>query len=94
VIVKGKTQPVSIFESLDYHDDASFPNMMETIGLFAEGLARYREADFEAASTWFDRAIAASPGDRLSAIYQERCRQLSKAPPPGDWDGVWAMTEK
>ena len=94
VIVKGKTQPVSIFESLDYHDDASFPKMMETIGLFAEGLARYREGDFASATTWFEKALAANPGDRLSAIYVERCRQLSKSPPPADWDGAWAMSEK
>jgi adenylate cyclase len=94
VIVKGKTQPVSIFESLDYHDDESFPNMMETIGLFGEGLARYREGEFESAASWFDKAHAASPGDKLTTIYLERCRRLSKSPPPADWDGVWAMSEK
>ena len=94
VIVKGKTEPVSIFESLDYHDDVSFPNMMETIGLFAEGLARYRQGDFEAAITWFDRALSSNPGDRASEIYLGRCRQLHKSPPAGDWDGVWAMAEK
>jgi adenylate cyclase len=68
--------------------------MMETIGLFAEGLARYREGDFASATTWFEKALAANSGDRLSAIYVERCRQLSKSPPPADWDGAWAMSEK
>src|SRR5581483_5104744 len=37
VVVKGKTKPVSIYECLDYHDDASFPNLMDTLGAFNEG---------------------------------------------------------
>ena len=94
VIVKGKTRPVSIFECLDYHDDASFPNLMETLGAFSEGLARYRDADFERASDWFRKALEANPGDRLSETYLERCRHLLETPPAADWDGVWVMAEK
>lgn len=94
VIVKGKTQPVSVYECLDYHDDRSFPNLMETVGAFTEGLARYRERDFEKAVHWFEEALKANEGDRLSALYVDRCRQLLAAPPPQGWDGVWIMSEK
>jgi adenylate cyclase len=34
------------------------------------------------------------PGDRPAEIYVERCAELKKSPPDGDWDGVWRMTEK
>ncbi len=94
VIVKGKTTPVAIFECLDYHDDDSFPNLMETIGTFTEGLARYREADFERAADWFQKALDANPGDDVSSLYLERCRLLLESPPPTEWDGVWVMSEK
>ncbi len=94
VIVKGKTRPVSVFECLDYHDEVSFPNLMEAVGAFAEGLARYRAADFERAADWFGKALEANPGDALSATYVDRCRRLLETPPPADWDGVWVMSEK
>ena len=94
VIVKGKTMPVSVFECLDHHDDDSFANLMETVGAFTEGLARYRDADFARASEWFGKALEANPDDRLSSIYVERCRVLLETPPGADWDGVWVMSEK
>jgi adenylate cyclase len=94
VVVKGKIEPVSVFECLDHHDASSFPNLMEAVGAFNEGLARYRGADFEEAAHWFEQALKANPGDRLAALYIERCATLSGSPPPPDWDGTWVMAEK
>jgi adenylate cyclase len=94
VIVKGKTKPVALFECLDYHESDSFPNLMETLGAFNEGLARYRDGDFRRASEWFGKALEANPGDGVSALYAERCRTLLETGPPADWDGVWVMSEK
>ena len=94
MIVKGKTQPVSVYECLDYHDEASFPNLMDTLGAFNEGLQRYREADFAKALGWFEQALEANPGDKLAGIYVERCRTMLDEPVPSEWDGVWVMSEK
>jgi adenylate cyclase len=94
VIVKGKTKPVAVFECLDYHEDDSFPNLMETVGAFTEGLTRYRETDFERASDWFRKALDANPGDKVSSLYLDRCRLLLESPPAAEWDGVWMMSEK
>jgi adenylate cyclase len=94
VIVKGKTQPVSVYECLDYHDEHSFPNLMEAVGAFTEGLSRYRERDFEKAVHWFERALKANKADKLSDLYVDRCLQLIATPPPEDWDGVWVMATK
>ena len=93
VIVKGKSEPVGVYEVLDFHSEASFPNMMDVFGYFAEGLRRYRAADFKTAITPFERALAKNPTDRLSQIYIDRCRHLIEFPPL-DWAGVWVMTEK
>ena len=38
VIVKGKTQPVDVFEILDYHSEESFPNIIEMLGHFRDGI--------------------------------------------------------
>jgi adenylate cyclase len=94
VVVKGKTEPVVIFECLDYHTDATFPNPMEVINHFKDGLAKYRKQDWEKAKGAFREALKAHPGDKLSKIYIERCDYFEKNPPEKDWDGVWVMKEK
>lgn len=94
VVVKGKTEPVGVYELLDYHTDESFPNMREVLLHFAEGLRRYRAGEFKVAIGHFERALERNASDRLSGIYIERCRQLIEAPPPEGWTGVWVMKEK
>ncbi|MFU7528507.1 GAF domain-containing protein [Qipengyuania sp. ASV99] len=94
VVVKGKTEPVGVFECLDYHSDASFPNLMDVLGNFNEGVKVYRQQDWDRAAGYFTKALDANPDDKLSRTYIERC-ELMKANPPGDdWDGVWMMTSK
>jgi len=34
VVVKGKTEPVGVYEVLDFHTEETFPHMPEVIGLF------------------------------------------------------------
>jgi len=94
VIVKGKTKPVAVFECLDYHDATSFPNLMEAVGAFNEGLLRYRERDFERAREWFEQALKANPGDRVSGLYRDQSVALKRDPPPAGWDGTSVMTQK
>jgi len=94
VVVKGKTKPVAVFECLDYHDAESFPNLMDAVGAFNEGLALYRAASFDRARDWFDKALAANPADRVSELYREQCGVLIENPPPPDWDGISVMTQK
>src|SRR5947199_118072 len=72
VIVKGKTKPVAVYECLDFHDATSFPNLMETVGAFNEGLLHYRERDFDRAREWFEQALKANPGERVSAVYRDQ----------------------
>ncbi len=94
VVVKGKTEPVSVYEVLEYHDDETFPNMMDVLGHFAEGLRRYRNAEFKEAIDQFQKGLEKNPKDRLSEIYIARCEYLIAHPPEGEWTGVWVMKEK
>ncbi len=94
IVVKGKSQPVGIYELLDYHSEESFPNMSDALGLFRDALAKYRRRDFAGAGRLFGEALAAHPGDRAAQVYIERCAALAGSPPPDDWDGVWTMASK
>lgn len=94
VVVKGRSRPVAVHEVLDYHDEASFPNLLDTLTAYREGVDFYRQRRFEDAISRFERALGFHPEDRLSAVYAERCRTLLASPPPEDWDGVWVMKTK
>jgi len=94
VVVKGKTKPVRVFELLDYHDGTTFPNLMDVVNHFGEGIESYRAGRWENALTRFEKCLALNPDDGLSRTYFERCQLLKATPPIGDWDGVWVMSEK
>ncbi|MFN8926223.1 MAG: GAF domain-containing protein [Rhodospirillales bacterium] len=94
VIVKGKTEPVAVFEVLDWHTPESFPRMGDVLSVFRGGLDAYRAGTFDAALRRFEEALALHPKDGVSRLYVERCRHLIANPPVEGWDGVFEMTEK
>ena len=94
VLVKGKTKPVGIYEVLDYHDNSSFPDLMEAVGHFNEGITNYRDANWDKATAQFTETLRFNPQDRLSQTYIDRCAHFKAQPPGDDWNGVWVMTSK
>jgi len=94
VVVKGKTEPVGVYEVLDYHSAESFPNLMETVNHFQEGLQRYRQGQWDPAIQSFRKALDVNPADEICHMYIDRCELLKKTPPPEGWDGVWIMDSK
>jgi adenylate cyclase len=94
VVVKGKTQPVGVYEILDYHGEDSFPNLMDVVNQFKDGLAKYRQGRWDPAIAAFREALRLNPHDKVSTMYVERCEYLKAHPPGAAWNGVWVMTEK
>jgi adenylate cyclase len=94
VVVKGKTQPVAIYEILDFHTEQTYPQMMDALGLFKSGLVQYRQRKWGEATTKFEEVLSLNPNDKAAKIYIERCRHLAENPPGDDWDGVWVMESK
>ncbi|HBE45049.1 MAG TPA: adenylate/guanylate cyclase domain-containing protein, partial [Deltaproteobacteria bacterium] len=92
--VKGKAKPVSVYEILDYHNEHSFKNLKDVIEIYHEGIALYRKAKWKESIARFENALSLNPDDNLTRICIERCEYFLENPPPGDWDGVWTMTEK
>ena len=94
IIVKGKTQPVAVYEILEYHTEETFPDMMETLNHFRDALAKYRVGHWDPAIEAFRKALEFNPGDELCELYLERCEGMKANPPGPQWDGVWVMHEK
>jgi adenylate cyclase len=94
VVVKGKTEPVGVYEVLDHHTEESFPNLMDVVSYFNEAMRNYRVGKFTNAIAQFEKALAHHPRDRLSTTYIERCHHLINHPPDAHWNGVWMMTQK
>ena len=62
VVVKGKTEPVGVREVLDYHNNDSFPNLMDTVNHFNEGREHYKKG------AW-DKAIKSFKECKNNCIY-------------------------
>ncbi len=94
MVVKGKSEPVRVYEILDYHSEATFPNLPEVMGHFKAGFKYYLKGDFDRASKQFNEALTLNPADQLSATYIERCKNLIANPPEGEWNGIHVMKSK
>jgi adenylate cyclase len=94
VVVKGKTQPVAVFEVLDYHTDESYPHLIDALGYFRDGLSKYRRGKWADAIYQFSQVLALNPNDKAAQLYIERCNTLAEKPPGEEWDGVWVMQSK
>ena len=94
VIVKGKTEPVGVFEVLDFHDDDSYPGLVEALGLFNDGYRSWNEGKWDQATKLFNSVKKINPNDKAAQLYIDRCSHMKKNPPKGEWDGVWVMTSK
>jgi len=94
VVVKGKTETVAIYEVLDYHDEKTFPNVMEVVNHFRDGLSQYRNRSWDRAIGAFNEALRLHEDEKLCRMYIERCGVLKESPPGDDWDGAWIMKSK
>lgn len=89
VTVVGKAKPVEVFTVLGPASALPPPGLE----IFEGGIRLYREGRFAEAASAFTRTAATGLDDRLTHLYEERCRELA-ARPPEKWDGVYVMTKK
>jgi adenylate cyclase len=91
--VKGKAQPVRVFEVLE-EKGRTDPATLRAVDRYLDGLRRYRDRDFSGAIAAFKAALKEKPDDSPSLMYIDRCRHFIDHPPEDGWDGVWRMQEK
>lgn len=97
VRVKGKAQPVRIFELIGTKEPGALgapSDMLAVLPDFETGFRLYHERNFGEAIQAFSKALNSRPDDECSQLYIERCQEYLKDAPASDWDGVYTMKTK
>lgn len=92
ITVKGKRQPVRIYELLQEQKSAS-DKLREIKKVFEGGLALYRKQRWEEAQQAF-AFLASKHQDEASRVFLPRVAHFRKNPPAADWVGVFQLTTK
>ena len=90
--VKGKNQPVTIFEILS--EQAAANHGKELVELFGRGREAYKARNWGAAKAAFEEVLNKWPKDGPSGVFVERCDEYLAEEPDADWDGVYVMMHK
>ena len=90
--VKGKSQPVTIFELMGPMEQLS--RYEPLLSRFNEGLAAYRTQDWRSAAGTLGELLADFPEDGPTQILLQRCLEFMEEGPEADWDGVYVMKTK
>jgi adenylate cyclase len=94
ITVKGKEQPVRIYELIALKEDETKANL-QLITRFEEALILYRKKAWNEAINAFKQLLSQFPDDGPSKLFLARCKELQgKNDLPGDWDGVFKLTSK
>ncbi|MEG4810292.1 GAF domain-containing protein [Microcoleus sp. F8-D3] len=94
VRVKGKNQPVGIYELLQNSSEPIDGETVRFLELYTNGREAYIARNFQKAISYFEAALAMRPSDRPVEVHLDRSQSYLKVPPPHDWDGVHTMTTK
>jgi adenylate cyclase len=97
VTVKGKQEPEVIYAILGRADLANSERFQRLRNHTIDMIWRYRSRDWDGALNAMEKARALDDDNRLKtlfALYAGRIGAFRTAPPPPDWNGVYAMTMK
>ena len=91
--VVGKTEPVTVYEPVGDKESVN-PTTVAVIDKYHDGLAAYRNQDWNRAIIFFNAALALDPEDGPSKTMLARCNTYKADPPSKDWNGAYTMTSK
>ena len=97
IVVKGRTEPVEIFELWDRTIEREMA--LRCRELYEHGLQLYFKGEWAAALEQFVAAEPHEPSSAFapttpSAVLAQRCREFIKSGGPADWDGAYRMQTK
>lgn len=93
-IVKGRTEPIAVYEVLDAETEAIRELKLDTLQTFERGLQHYCRGNFTDAKACFEQVLAVNSLDKTAKLYLERVQELLLEGTPANWNGVWAFTQK
>jgi adenylate cyclase len=88
--VQGRSTPVKIYELLAEAGQAT-PQQAASAAAYAEGLAHWRNREFDAAAQCFARAADV---DKTSQLFLSRATAFASHPPGQDWEPVSTLEAK
>lgn len=90
--VKGKTQPVNIYELLGFASEKD--EYADLISRFDAAMCAYRTQNWNEATEAFGRLLESHPDDGPTHVFLERSLDFKDRLPEEDWDGVYVMKTK
>jgi adenylate cyclase len=97
VAVKGKKEPEVVYAVMGRDDLAGTGRFQRWRDLNIKMLSSYRSRDWKGALAVIDEGRAADEESRFTTLYDvytARIGTFLAAPPPDDWDGVYALETK
>ncbi len=88
VRVKGKKQPIAIYELYDEKLKISNQIKTKTKKRFQEAVLAYSQGNFVVAQGIFQKILRINPQDRAAMLYLKRCQRYQKIGVPQEWEGV------
>jgi len=92
--VKGKNQPVSVYELIGLKSDPLPEIQTRIIEHYHAAREHYLTRKFSKAVAEFAEVLELDKNNKAANIHISRCQHFLLNAPEDDWDGVWRMTEK
>ncbi|MGD2170726.1 MAG: adenylate/guanylate cyclase domain-containing protein [Gammaproteobacteria bacterium] len=93
VRVKGKNEPVAIFEPVGHKNDLD-KSVTSEISEYRKALMNFRSQSWDKAELDFFNLNRINPDRQLYQVYLERIAVYRREPPGEGWDGVFTHTTK
>ena len=88
VQVKGKSEPVRVYEVTDGDDSDVTERKGASLEAFGAAYDQYLNRDFEASVSGFQAVVDANPEDRVSQMYLKRSIEFAESGVAPGWTGV------
>ena len=90
--VKGKHQPVNIYELLDVAAEKSKYDSL--LIPYEHAMAAYRAQEWQEAAARLGEVLAVYPDDGPTMVFLQRALEFLENAPEPNWDGVYEMKTK
>lgn len=94
VQLKGKNQPIDLYECIDGDDPELKAHKLENLDLFDQAMDQYFDRDFAMAAVTFQQIYKMNPADLPAKLFLNRSAHLITQDLGENWKGVETMTTK
>lgn len=89
VTVKGKSEPVTVYEVFDTDPEALAAQKSASRESFEEAVKLYEGHDYAGASALFEQCVQSAPDDVLARQYRDRCQAAASGPSIQSESSFW-----